>query len=382
MRALVVGVESYEAGTAWDLDGPVRDALGHVAWLRELGLEPGDITLLLSPLTRNADLAAGAGLPYRPADRDTVHRVLARELAAERSDWLFVAWSGHGLVDADLARRLLFADAVQQDLRCLDVEAALALYRSDGAPGHPRQLWLLDACQTYAGTAGTAGALRPDPLPRATPRQHADQYALFACGPGETARNGLRSGRFSAEALRLLRADPEARTSPMRLADALRRTTGTATSLWFDGDGGAIRTRGEAPSSPETPPLPEAPAGPAAGAVPAPRRTPPRRRRLELADKRRLHDALHAVEVMRAPGSRDLVIRSLPDPIAGSVPRRAEARTEILGLVDTCVSFADGLTHLWEAVSVVDPGTAALDDLLDVLRDYPEWFTEPAADGG
>ncbi|QGV79493.1 effector-associated domain 2-containing protein [Streptomyces ficellus] len=351
MRALVVGVESYEAGSAWDLDGPVHDALGYVRWLRDLGVDAGAVTLLLSPLDRNRALADAAGVPYRPADRDTVHRVLARELADERSDWLLVAWSGHGLVDADRNRRLLFADAVQRDLRCLDVEAALALYRSDGAPGHPRQLWLLDACQTYADTA--AGALRPDPMPRAVPRQRADQYALFACGPGGTARNGMRSGRFSAEALRLLREHPDWRTSPRPLAEALRRAFGDTTSLWFEGDGEAARTRG------------------GSAGVPRPRR------KLELADKRRLHDALDAVEVMRRPESRGQVIGLLPGPMAGSVPRRGETRLEILGLIDTCVTFGDGLTRLWEAVSLVDPGTAALDDLLEVLRDYPEWFTEP-----
>ncbi|MER7107101.1 effector-associated domain 2-containing protein [Streptomyces sp. NPDC000229] len=363
MRALVVGVESYEAGSAWDLDGPVRDALGYVGWLRELGVPDRDMTLLLSPLARNRALADGAGLPHRPADRDTVHRVLARELADERSDWLFVAWSGHGLVDADRNRRLLFADAVQRDLRCLDVEVALALYRSDGAPGHPRQLWLLDACQTYADAAAASGALRPDPLPRAAPRQRADQYALFACGPGETTRNGMRSGLFSAEALRLLRDHPDWRASPRPLAEALRRTFGNTTSLWFEGDGEAARTRGEHPT------------------VPGPRRAAPRRK-LELADKRRLHDALAAVEAMRRPESRGQIIGLLPDVMAGSVPRRGETRLEILGLIDTCVTFGDGLTRLWEAVSLVDPGTTALDDLLEVLQDYPEWFTGPSSNGG
>ncbi|WP_073756688.1 effector-associated domain 2-containing protein [Streptomyces sp. CB03234] len=363
MRALVAGVESYEAGSAWDLDGPVRDALGYVRWLRELGVAERDMTLLLSPLARNRALADTAGLPHRPADRDTVHRVLARELADERSDWLLVAWSGHGLIDADRNRRLLFADAVQRDLRCLDVEAALALYRSDGAPGHPRQLWLLDACQTYADTTATAGALRPDPLPRATPRQQADQYVLFACGPGETTRNGMRSGVFSTEALRLLRDHPDWRTSPRPLAEALRGTFGNTTSLWFEGDGEAHRTVGHRPT------------------VPAPRRATPGRR-LELADKRRLHDALAAVDVMRRPESRGQIIGLLPDAMAGSVPRQAQTRLEILGLIDTCVTFSDGLTPLWEAVSLVDPGTPAAEALLEVLRDYPEWFTDPGANGG
>lgn len=53
---------------------------------------------------------------------------------------------------------------------------------------------------------------------------------------------------------------------------------------------------------------------------------------------------------------------------------------EILDLVETCLTFGDGLTHLWSAVSLVDPGTTALDDLLEVFRSYPEWFTPPHLD--
>ncbi|MDJ0462628.1 caspase family protein [Streptomyces sp. H27-C3] len=358
MRALVVGVESYEAGSAWNLDGPVHDALGYASWLRELGLPAESLTLLLSPLDRNRALADGCGLDYRPADRDTVHRVLTRELADERSDWLFVAWSGHGLIDTERSRRLLYADAVQRDLRCLDIEALLALYRSDGAPGHPRQLWLFDACQTHADPATTGGTLRPDPIPRSVPRRQADQHVLFACGPGGTTRNAMRSGVFSAEAVRLLREHPDWRRTPRPLADALRGRFGATTSLWFDGDGDALRTHGS-------------------GAAPPLRAVPPAaaRKALGLSDRRRLLDALGAVDAMRQPQSRSRVIGLLPQQIAGNVARSEVMRLEILDLVETCLSFRDGLTHLWEAVSLVDPGTAALGELLEVFEGYPEWFT-------
>ncbi|MFI5808275.1 hypothetical protein [Streptomyces sp. NPDC051561] len=362
MRALVVGVESYEAGSAWQLDGPVRDALGYVDWLRGYGVPPQSVTLLLSPLDRNRRLADSCGLDHRPADRDTVHKVLTRELAEERSDWLFVAWSGHGLIDAERNRRLLFADAGPKDLRCLDMDAALALYRSDGAPGHPRQLWLVDACQTHADPATTTGILRPDPLPHFTPRQQADQHVLFACGPGQSARGALRTSEFSSEAIRLLREHPDWSRTPRPLADALRDRFGSTTSLWFDGGGEALRTSGRAPA-------------------PAPRPKPVRmaeaRRQLALSDRRRLLDALTALEVMRQPTSRGRIIGLLPQQMAGNVARSEVMRLEILGLIETCLSFREGLTHLWDAISLVDPGTMELGELLEIFREYPDWFTPP-----
>ncbi|MCX4908779.1 hypothetical protein [Streptomyces sp. NBC_00878] len=385
-RALLVAVETYEAGTAWDLDGPVRDLLAQRAWLLGQGLDPERITLLVSPLPKNRALLREAGVTGRPADRESVHRALFRELAAADSDWLFVAWSGHGLVDLDGHRRLMYADAVGQDLRSLDVEAALAAFRSDVAPGHARQLWLLDACQTFTDAASAADALRPDPVPRGRLRAVREQQVLFACGPGEATGNRERvagdragdgaprasgvsrvsgasraSGAFSAAALTLLHAHPQWRFDAAPLADALREEFSAAaaaggaaavlpTSLWFDGAGHTARTE-------------------VGRAAP--------RRRLGSADHRRMYDALADVPVMQDPGLRAAVIGQLPLEIGASVPRSPVMRVEILTLIRTCLVFDNGLFHLWDAVSLLDAGTLALAELESVLRDYPESFTPP-----
>jgi hypothetical protein len=363
-RAVLVAVESYETGSAWDLDGPVRDALAYRAWLLDLGLAPGAVTVLASPLPKNRARFEEAGVHWRPADRDSVHRALFRELAAAAGDWLCVAWSGHGLVDLDGHRRLVYADAAPGDLRSLDLEAALAAFRSDVAPGHPRQLWLVDACQTFTDAASAADALRPDPVPRGRLRAVPEQRVLFAGGPGEAAGNRVQEGAadsssaagvFSAAVLDLLRAHPEWRHDTARLAAGLRErfrtdstTSAVPTSLWFEGAGDTARSEV--------------------------RRAAPRRR-LHLADHRRLHDALAALPVMRDPGLRAAVIARLPPEIGASVPRSPVTRIEILELISTCLVFDNGLGHLWEAVSLLDAGTAALGELEAVLKDYPEWFT-------
>ncbi|MGI5198145.1 effector-associated domain 2-containing protein [Streptomyces sp. CA-288835] len=368
-RALLVAVETYEAGTAWNLDGPVRDALAHRSWLLGQGFAPEAITLLVSPLPENCVLLQKAGVEEQPADRESVHRALFRELAETASDWLFVAWSGHGLVDLDGHRRLVYADAVGRDLRSLDVEAALAAFRSDIAPAHPRQLWLLDACQTFTDAASAANALRPDPVPRGRLRAVREQQVLFACGPGEAtgnrvpgagARDGVprASGAFSSAALALLRAHPEWRHDAAQLAAALREEFSAAaaggeaavmpTSLWFEGAGHTTRAE-------------------VSRAAP--------RRRLGPADHRRMYDALADLPVMQDPGLRAAVIGHLPLEICASVPRSPVMRIEILALIRTCLVFENGLLHLWDAVSLLDAGTLALSELETVLRDYPEWFT-------
>ncbi|GAA2499418.1 effector-associated domain 2-containing protein [Streptomyces longisporus] len=349
-RAVLVAVEEYGTGSSWNLDGPVRDVLAYRAWLLEQGAAADSIKVLASPLPANRTLLEATGVHWRPADRERVHEVLFREVAPAADDWLFVAWAGHGLVDLDGKRRLVYADAAIPDLRCLDLDGALAAFRSDLAPQHTRQLWLIDACQTFTDVTTVGHALRPDPVPRGRLRQVLGQHVLFASGPGQ-----VTTGVFSAAALELLRAHPEWRYDSAPLAAALRerfRRQGLAaavpTTLWSEGGGAEIRTH-------------------AGRAAP--------RRRLEVADYERLLGALQAVPAMLDPGLRAVVISHLPLDICSSVPRNAVPRIEILRLISTCVAFRNGLWHLWKAVSLVDAGTVALDDLEAVLQDYPEWFT-------
>ncbi|MFF3844359.1 hypothetical protein [Streptomyces sp. NPDC002328] len=360
-RAVLVAVETYEAGSTWELDGPVRDALAHRAWLLDQGVDPAAITVLASPSPHHRALLKDAGVEWREAQRDSVHQVLFREAAVTTADWLYVAWSGHGLVDLDGHRRLLYADAMADDLRSLDLEAALAAFRSDLVPGHPRQLWIVDACQTFVDAAKASQALRPDPVPRGRLRQVQEQRVLFACGPGEVTGSGSRDGKaagaFSAAVLDLLSAHPDWAHDTASLAAALRERFHAAaqtrerapmpTSLWFDGAGESNVTQAARTASP---------------------------RRLELADQRRLYEALAAVPVMQDPGLRAAVIGRLPSEICASVPRSTVMRIEILELVGTCTLFDNGLGHLWEAVSLLDAGTLALDGLEAVLTEYPQWF--------
>lgn len=379
---MLVAVEAYEAGTAWNLDGPVRDVLAYRDWLLDLGLAAEAVTVLAAPLPHHRALLEEAGVRLRPADRESVHRVLFREVAAAADDWLCVVWSGHGLVDLDGHRRLVYADAAPRDLRSLDLEAALAAYRSDVAPAHPEQLWLVDACQTFTDAASAADALRPDPVPRGRLRAVPGQRVLFACEPGRTTANrapggppgadaghagaasGTRqaSGAFSTAVLDLLRTHPQWRHDATRLGEALRERFRTAaangtpapvpTTLWFGDAGNETRAHGPAPARP-------------AGTA----------RRLGLADHRRIYEALAELPVLRDPGLRSAVIGHLPPEIGASVPRSPVMRVEILELIRTCLVFRDGLGHLWESVALLDAGTAALDELEAVLKDYPEWFT-------
>ncbi|QIB48233.1 effector-associated domain 2-containing protein [Streptomyces aureoverticillatus] len=391
-HAVVVGVERYAGGSAWNLDGPVRDALAYARRLLDAGLPPERLTLLASPLPANSAVVERAGLDHRPADRESVHRTLFRELPARSGEVFFLSWSGHGLVDPSGRRRLLYADAVPEDIRCLDLDAALAAWRSDLVPSFPRQLWLIDACQVFADPAGVSGALRPDPVPVGTLRERAGQYALFACAPGQTAREGGSGGTgpFTSQVLRFMdgflggavdghgSADgPSAvdkerfasgwPTDPQVFAEALRQrmraagdtgdTCQTPTYFWHSGpDGQSERWFRRSSETPPTP-LNLTPIG--SGALARPSRE----------QRRRLLETLGRVPAMADPDTRSTVIRQLPPDMAGSVPRSAVTRFALLDLIDTCLSFPGGLDELIEALDMVDGGTSARAEFAAAVRE-------------
>ncbi|MGY0020343.1 effector-associated domain 2-containing protein [Streptomyces sp. cg35] len=359
-HAVIVGVERYDGGPGWDLDGPVRDAVGHARRLLAAGLPPERITLLLSPAPHNEHLAAEAGLGFRRAGREAVHQALFRELPSRSGDFFFLAWSGHGLVAADGHRRLLYADATERDIRSLDLDAALAAWRSDLVPSFPHQLWLLDACQLFADPARLDGALAPDPVPVRPLRERPGQHALFACAPGQSARGSRTGGPgvFTAAVHDLWDegggagswpADPRALADQVRERVAAQGTAAqTPTYFWHCGpQGQSEQWRRPAP----------APAGPA---------RPARARRRELVL------ALERVPAMREPDARARVIRQLPPEIAASVPQSAITRPALLDLVDTCLEFPDGLDELCDALEMVDPGTLAYTEFSARARELTE----------
>ncbi|MFD0315086.1 effector-associated domain 2-containing protein [Streptomyces flavalbus] len=359
-HAVLVGVERYAGGPDWRLDGPVRDALGHARRLLDAGLPAERITLLLSPLPHNARAAADLGLTCRPATRDAVHEVLFRELPGSDGESLLLAWSGHGLLDSGGRRRLLYADAVAEDLRGLDLDAALAAWRSDLVPSFARQLWLLDACQLFTDLRTERGTLPPDPVPTGQLRERPGQYAFFAAAPGQAARaNGTGGyGVFTSWVLGQLddRAaaghawltDPEGFAKALRAAvdeggawDGERRQT--PTYFWHTGPDGQHERWTRPRATPSAPPTRD--------------------------QRRRLVELLERLPAMTSPGDRSRLIRQLPPAIAVSVPQSDVTRFALLDLVDTCAEFPGGLDELRAALEMVDAGTAAFAAFADAVRE-------------
>ncbi|WNI16431.1 effector-associated domain 2-containing protein [Actinacidiphila sp. ITFR-21] len=337
--AVVVGVEQYAAGHTWDLSGPAADARRFTSWLRGHGVPAANIFLLLSALPDargpQVDVASGA------AGRESVQEVLTRRLPALEGDLLWVFWGGHGVTDPDRGRRLFYADAVQGDQRNLDLDASLNAFTTDRLPGFPRQIWLIDSCQTFADDLGIIPSLPSERPPGGRPLPGRKQFALLASGPGQRALNdpGEQTGAFSRAVLAALGREswpPDMDAVAEVVLGQFEEGGQRPTSLLYRSWGGSETRREFAP--------PRRRPGHPPGRLPQPA-------------LRELVDLLEDLPHMTDQDQRGLIVELLPRNLAGSIRRHAAPRPDILGIVLGCDSRPGGLVSLLEAVGAVDPGT-------------------------
>lgn len=153
--AVVVGIEQYEAGVKWDLDGAAESALRIIRWLRERDVPAENITVLLSPLYSNRSKVeqrlADLGFPtdWLPATVEKVRQVVTEQLPGKDGDLLVLFWSGHGVLDGRLQRRLFCADAGINAKYNINVTDLLAALSGKNFRGLRDQLIIVDACANF-----------------------------------------------------------------------------------------------------------------------------------------------------------------------------------------------------------------------------------------
>ncbi len=153
--AVVVGIERYEAGSKWDLDGAAGAALRIIGWLRDRSVPVENITVLLSPLDSNrptveqtlAELNFPADQP--PATFDEISRIITEQLPERDGDLLVLFWSGHGVLDKRRERRLFCANAGVYSKRNVNVTDLLAALSRQNFKGLRQQVILVDACANF-----------------------------------------------------------------------------------------------------------------------------------------------------------------------------------------------------------------------------------------
>ena len=211
--AIVVGVENYEAGQGWNLNGPAHDACQFATWLCNRQVPPENITLFISPLAENCELALPNGLSFQAATEQNVTGLIEKALAQSMHDLLYFYWGGHGVITTAGDRRLFYADATTANKKNLDLNALLAFLRTDyfHARASSRQIVIVDTCANYVEDMSVAKDLPQRSFPNGKPLDAREQFVLMAAKPGELAKNldAEQTGLFTKELMAQLVNQPD-----------------------------------------------------------------------------------------------------------------------------------------------------------------------------
>ena len=95
---------------------------------------------------------------------------------------------------------------------------------------------------------------------------------------------------------------------------------------------------------------------------------------MDTVQKANLIDALLQCGAMSDRGSRDTVVRQLPEAIRLRIPRNAIDRVDILNIVDICLQHPQGLDSLYTAILLCEGNTPAV---VEVCRLLPPSVVSP-----
>ena len=145
--ALVVGIEKYQAGSSWSLDGPASDALKFAQWLSDRGVSNQNIFLFISELDDNQSEVNDFPIKSQKATRHNIYKAITETIpnCGGQGDLLYIFWSGHGTTNQRKDRRLFYDDGKQN----LNLESFLESLGSDIFGNFEQQILIIDACANY-----------------------------------------------------------------------------------------------------------------------------------------------------------------------------------------------------------------------------------------
>jgi vWA-MoxR associated protein C-terminal domain len=211
LLAYVVGIERYDAGAKWNLQGPVRDALDFAAWLVARGLGPANIHAFLSPikpLTEEDFERQGVGLKgmhVHEAKTPDLYAALNAMLRDKKPEYFCLYWGGHGCFGPNKQQYLLGADATNEDPQGINLTQFMEFLATDAVRGDAggevrHSVLIIDACASYMHARGVQHTVASSTFSLGKPLV-GTQFALFATDTGERAKNlnAQNTGLFSRE---------------------------------------------------------------------------------------------------------------------------------------------------------------------------------------
>lgn len=369
-KALLVGIEKYEAGEDWNLNGPAHDVMRMAQWLDAQGVPTENLTLFLSPLDDNLAIVEKVqkltGRKPANAIKSEIQDEL-RRIRQESASLFFFYWGGHGWVTQEGERRLFYADSISRDERNLDFNDLLVTMRSDFYKKMPKQLFIVDACANYVRNVKNQPP--SDKLAKGQPIPSQEQFALFAAKFGDTAKNlnSEQTGLYTKELL----AEFESLSPNEIWSPDMEKISARLQRRFID-----LRTKGLAEQTPtflwnrdwigNERQFSEMPVGPAVK-IPLPIIIPKLPRRLNIMELTQIRNHLVACDSLRDFQKRDKIVNMLSPECSRIINRANDINTDVINIFQTVRNYSGELKVFLYAINFFESNSIQFQALSQVL---------------
>lgn len=202
VQAIVVAVDDYAEGDAWNLTGPTRDALHTVDWLCERDVPEQNITLFLSPSTWVTHevqtwLASRPSLVTKNAISHEFAKYINEDLQGVTAKALLLHWGGHGVVGDQADKQYLYtADATKDAPYCVCAQKLVNVFRTSRYRNIKQQVFIFDVCANQERIAlGDAKPLAVGLIETRKLEATTSQCQMYGASLGNRAANETGAGR-------------------------------------------------------------------------------------------------------------------------------------------------------------------------------------------
>ncbi|MBD2692004.1 caspase family protein [Anabaena catenula FACHB-362] len=210
--ALVVGIEKYQNPdfNVKNGGGPAIDALKFYTWLIQCGVPRDNICLCLSYLEENKHLFSTLNAQNNHPTEANIDKLITEFLLPKEGDLIYIFWAGHGLIDFERTRRLLCADAVNDNWRNIDFKSLQDFLNSRSKI--QQHIYIIDACANYIRESQRNELIDigGKTFPRGDRKPDIKQFILLATREGEKAivNSPEKTGYFSQAVREALGQEP------------------------------------------------------------------------------------------------------------------------------------------------------------------------------
>ena len=304
------------------------------------------------------------GVQVESATRNNINEAIRTTLVTRNEELFFFFWGGHGVIREDFSRRLFYSDATATDKKNLDVNDFLLALRSPyyKKSALRKQILVVDACANFDAKMNWQYSLSSDQFSKGVgePAQGREQFVFLATRPGQVALNldSEKTGIFSRELLKRLAESAvwppdfkglgEDLIQHFKVLRDQRRADQIPGYCWFRDADGFDNELGGVTDPTATKQL----------------------KKLALADRKELTDALLDVPCIFDRQKRERIVRELPRPLANFIERDEDNFGDVFNILDTCLRHTGGFARFFQIVLSFDSGTDECKTLTDVVAKY------------